>query len=174
MTSETTDANIEKIRRLIEEVWEQGKIDVADEILAPDIKNHDLMPGATDGIEGFKHHVEDLRGGSSDLRLKVEFLFGDGEYVCARWRWQGIHDGPIFGLPASDRQLDVPQLAVWRFENGLAVDFYQRSDETGMLIQMGVIPEREVGPLHRLVAMTGMTFRMGFRQARYKARSGKG
>jgi prolycopene isomerase len=162
--------NVAKIRRLIEEVWEQGKVDVADEILAPDIVNHDLMPGAQDGLEGFKHHVVDLRGGSSDLHLKVEFLVGAGEWVTARWRWQGIHDGPIFGIPASLRRLDVPQLAVWRFENGKAKDFWQRSDETGMLIQMGVIPERDVNPLYRVLFMSAGTLRMAYRQMRYQFR----
>lgn len=163
--------NVAKIRRLIEEVWEQGKLDVADEILAPDIVNHDLMPGAEDGLEGFKHHVEDLRGGSSDLHLEVEFLYGSDDWVTARWRWQGIHDGPIFGIPPSNRRLDVPQLAVWRFENGKAKDFYQRSDETGMLIQMGVIPERGTNPLKLILHVMGNTMRMGARQARYKRKS---
>lgn len=170
-TPPQTDHNVEQIRRLIEEVWEQGNVDVADEILHEDIVNHDLMPGAQDGLEGFKHHVEDLRGGSSDLHLEVEFLFGAGEWVTARWRWQGLHDGPIFGIPPSNRRLDVPQLAVWRFENGKAKDFYQRSDETGMLIQMGVIPERGTNPLLTILYITGNTLRMGLRQARYKLRN---
>lgn len=163
--------NVAQIRRLIEEVWEQGNIDVADEILAPDIVNRDLMPGAQDGLEGFKHHVEDLRGGSSDLHLEVEFLFGAGEWVTARWRWQGVHDGPIFGIPPSGRRLDVPQLAVWRFENGKAKEFWQRSDETGMVIQMGIIPERGANPLFNILFITGSTMRMGVRQLRYKLKS---
>ena len=166
--------NVAKIRRLIEEVWEQGHVDLADEILAPDIVNHDLMPGAQDGLEGFKHHVEDLRGGSSDLHLEVDVLFGADEWVTARWRWQGIHDGPIFGIPPSNRRLDVPQLAVWRFENGKAKDFWQSSDETGMLIQMGMIPGRTASPLYRIVHMIGGTFRVGARQMRYKLRSRRG
>ena len=132
---------------------------------------HDLMPGAVDGLEGFKHHVADLRGGSSDLHLEVEFLFGAGEWVTARWRRQGIHDGPIFGIPPSGRRLDVPQLAVWRFENGKAKDFYQRSGETGMLIQMGIIPERGTNPLLSIVFITASTLRMGVGQVRYKLRS---
>jgi steroid delta-isomerase-like uncharacterized protein len=168
MTTATQTDNVAQIQRLIEEVWEQGKLDVAGEILAPDIVNHDLMPGAQDGLEGFKHHVEDLRGGSSDLHLEVEFLFGAGEWVTARWRWQGIHDGPIFGIPASGKRLDVPQLAVWRFENGKAKDFYQRSDETGMLIQMGVIPQRGTNPLLTILFITASTMRIGARQLRYK------
>ena len=166
--------NVAKIKRLIEEVWEQGHVDVADEILAPDIVNHDLMPGAEDGLDGFKHHVEDLRGGSSDLHLEVTLLFGNDEFVTAGWRWQGIHDGPIFGIPPSNRRIDVAQLAVWRFENGLAKDFWQRSDETGMLIQMGVIPDRTAGPLYRIVHMIGGTMRMGARQMRYQRQSRRG
>ena len=65
----------------------------------------------------------------------------------------------------------MPQLAVWRFENGKAKDFYQRSDETGMLIQMGIIPERGTNPLLSIVFITASTLRMGVRQVRYKLRS---
>lgn len=64
----------------------------------------------------------------------------------------------------------MPQLAVWRFENGKAKDFYQRSDETGMLIQMGLIPERGTNPLRTIAFITASTLRMGARQLRDKLR----
>lgn len=76
--------------------------------------------------------------------------------------------------PPSGKRLDVPQLAVWRFEEGKAKDFWQRSDETGMVIQMGIIPERGTNPLLDIAFITFSTMRMGVRQARYKLRSRHG
>ena len=49
-------------RRVYEEVINQGKVDAADELLAPDSRSH---AGAPPGPEGLKRHVSMLRAASS-------------------------------------------------------------------------------------------------------------
>jgi predicted ester cyclase len=171
--AEESVTNVSKIQLLLDEVWDQGKLDVADDILAPDIVNHDKPPGAGDGLEEFKHHVLDLRGASSEFHVEVEYVFGADEWVMARFRWQGLQDGPIFGIPPSGRRIDVPQHSVWRFHEGKATDFWYCWDETRFLIQIGVIPERDTNPLLRILFIAASTVRMGARQFRWKRRQKK-
>ena len=43
------------IRRLVEEVYNEGNLDVVDELMASDIFNHTAVPEHQHGIDGFKH-----------------------------------------------------------------------------------------------------------------------
>jgi SnoaL-like polyketide cyclase len=53
------------IRRLIEEVYNEGHLDVVDELVAPDVFNHPAVPAHQYGIDGFKHVIEWVRDFSS-------------------------------------------------------------------------------------------------------------
>jgi SnoaL-like polyketide cyclase len=55
------------IRRLKEEVYNQGNLDVVDELVAPDIVNHPAVPEHRHGIDGFKHVIVWVREFSSDV-----------------------------------------------------------------------------------------------------------
>jgi hypothetical protein len=49
------------VRRLIEEVANQGNLDVANELLAPDFVDYDVVPGKVAGIEDYKRWVAERR-----------------------------------------------------------------------------------------------------------------
>jgi SnoaL-like polyketide cyclase len=49
------------IRRLVEGVYNEGNLDVVDELVAPDIFNHAAVPDHQHGIAGFKHVMEWVR-----------------------------------------------------------------------------------------------------------------
>jgi predicted SnoaL-like aldol condensation-catalyzing enzyme len=46
-------------QRFIEEVWNQGRLEVADELLAPDLITHNADGGVTKGREAFKKFISD-------------------------------------------------------------------------------------------------------------------
>ena len=50
------------VRRLFQEVWNRGNLEVADEILAPDYVNHTpQLAGLLPGVRGFKQQVSLVR-----------------------------------------------------------------------------------------------------------------
>ncbi len=63
------EANKAIIRRLIEEVYNRGNLDVVDELVAPDIFDHPAVPEHQHGIDGFKHVIEWVRTFSSDTLI---------------------------------------------------------------------------------------------------------
>jgi predicted ester cyclase len=163
-------AYVEKIRTLLEQVWEHGLVDLADDVLSANVVNHDKPVVGPHGLEWFKEHVHELRAASSDLHVEIEHIFGSGDWVAARIRWQGVHDGPLFGLPASNRRIDVPQHSLWRFADGKATDFWYCWDETSFLVQTGIVPPPDTTPLGRWLALNLGMLRVAYRQLHQRLR----
>ncbi len=80
------------VRRYVEEVYDQRRLDVADEIFAPDFTLHDPdLPGGARGPEGMKRVVETFVGAFPDLQVSLD----DGFFL----RRQGGHTLDLYGHP---------------------------------------------------------------------------
>ena len=62
----SAEENKAVVRRLIEEVYNRGNLDVVDQLVAPDVFDHGAVPEHQHGIDGFKHVIEWVRGMSSE------------------------------------------------------------------------------------------------------------
>lgn len=65
-------ANAELVRRYSDELWSEGKLDVADEILAEDFVDHTPRPGVEPTREGLKNDVAGFHekyGGNASFRI---------------------------------------------------------------------------------------------------------
>ena len=88
------------IRRLVEEVYNEGKLDVVDELVAPDLFDHAAVPEHQHGIDGFKHVMEWVRGTSSDVHYDIDDIIAEGEKVAVRMTQSGTHTSPIRDIPS--------------------------------------------------------------------------
>ena len=62
------------------EVWEQGNIDLLDELLSPDYINHNLAtPGLPSGPEGVKAVVSMFRSAMPDIKVVVEDMIAESD-----------------------------------------------------------------------------------------------
>ena len=80
------------VRRFTEEVINQGNLDVADELLAPDFVDHDVIPGKVGGIEDVKRWIAERRAPFSDLHFSIEEQIAVDDKVVSRIIRSGIHD----------------------------------------------------------------------------------
>ncbi len=69
------------VRRVIEEVWNQGKLDVAGEIFATDYIFHAPLPGEVRGPEGPTQRVSMYRTAIPNLQLTIEDQIAEGDKV---------------------------------------------------------------------------------------------
>lgn len=78
------------VRREFEEVWNQGKVDVIDEIYADDIVLH-IVPGSYDfhGPEGFKQLITYIHERYSDLKYTIDEIIVKGETTATRFTFRG-------------------------------------------------------------------------------------
>lgn len=134
------DQNIAALDRFVEEVINQGKYEVCDEIVEENFVELDPLPGQQQGREGLKDVIRMLRTGFPDVHWVVEETIASGEKVVSRFKWTGTHQGEFLGIPASGRKVVVPGVVIDRLQNGKMADSRILMDTMGMMQQLGVIP----------------------------------
>jgi len=166
MVTSVVEQNVEVVRRILDEIWTQGNVDLADELVAEDAVDNDRQPGEDNGLQSFKEHVGYLRGAASDLVCNVDQIWGVGDRVVARWRWQGTNDGPLFDIPATYKPFDMTQLAIYRLEHGKVVEIWKAGDMLQMLEQIGVLPPRGTRPVGFFGHFVKNIFKIAYRRMR--------
>jgi len=135
----STEANKALWRRFYEEVWDRGNTDFAYQVFADDYVRHDLRgTEALPGPGGQKKIADDFRAAFPDLRMTVDFLFGEGEWVVGRWTATGTHTGAWGGVEPTGRPITFSAVNVVRFEHGKVAEIWNHRDDLGLVEQLGV------------------------------------
>ena len=135
-----TEKNKAITRRALEEVWNQGKLDVIDEIFAADYILHDPAVGEVRGTEGLKQYVSMYRTAFPDVQLTIEDQIAEGDKVVTRFTFTGIHKGELMGIPPTGVQVTMTGIAIDRIAGDKLMEVWVIGDDLGMLQQLGVIP----------------------------------
>jgi len=135
------DANREISRRIIEEIFSQGRMETADELIAPGAITHDpAQPNATPGPQGVKESAGIYRGGFPDLSISIDDQCAEDDLVCTRWTAKGTNTADFWGMSATGKQATVTGITIDRIEGGQVVESWTNWDALGLLQQLGVIP----------------------------------
>jgi len=126
-------------RRLIEEGFNQGNLDVADELISPDLVEHqNFGPNHAAGAEGVKAVIASLRRAFPDFHLAIDDLAVDGDTVWLRMTGTGTNDGPFMGHPPTGRAMRTDVFDALRVENDSLVEHWGVPDRLGILLQLGL------------------------------------
>ncbi len=127
------------VRRYVEEVYDQRRLDVDDEIFAPDFTLHDPdLPGGARGPEGMKRVVETFVGAFPDLQVSLDDEFSSGDKVVTRWTSMGTHQGELMGIAPTGNRVEVTAVGIWRVAEGKIAEVWVVFDALGMMQQLGV------------------------------------
>ena len=128
-------------------VFEQGNIDLLDELLAPDYVNYSpATPELPTGPEGVKEVVSMFHSAMPDLRVVVEDMIAEGDKVATRYALEGTHKGELFGATPTGRQLSIKSMTVERVSEGKIIEHWRVTDELDMMRQLGAIGTPENNP----------------------------
>jgi steroid delta-isomerase-like uncharacterized protein len=142
--SMSAEENKALARRVLEEMFNKGNLDVADELLTPDYVDHDPgLPEDVRGPEGFKEYVSMYRSAFSDIHLEIEDQIAEGDRVATRWTGTGTHDGDLMGIPPTGNRVTMPGMEIVRISGGKLAEGWENYDLMGMMQQLGVIPSPE-------------------------------
>jgi predicted ester cyclase len=134
----TKDEMSARARRIIEEGFGRGDLEILDEYMAVDVVEH--QRGNAHGLEGAKAVVETLHRWMSDFELTVEDLVVSDETVWTRNRGRGVNTGSVMGHPPTGRTVEVDVFDVLRFANGKVVEHWGVADQLGLMLQLGIVP----------------------------------
>ena len=127
------------VRRYVEEVYDQRRLDVVDEIFAPDFTLHDPdLPGGARGPEGMKRVAETFVGAFPDLQVSLNDEFSSGDKVVTRWTSMGTHQGELMGIAPTGNRVEVTAVGIWRVAEGKIAEAWVVFDALGMMQQLGV------------------------------------
>jgi steroid delta-isomerase-like uncharacterized protein len=136
----STEENKAVARRVLDEMFNKGNLDVADELLAPDYVDHDpAMPEDIHGPEGFKQYVSGYRSAFSDLHLEFEDQIAEGDKVVTRWTGTGTHDGELSGIPPTGKRVTLPGMEIVRISGGKLVEGWEGYDTMNLMRQLDVM-----------------------------------
>ncbi|HEX6508732.1 MAG TPA: ester cyclase [Chloroflexota bacterium] len=138
----SVEANKAVIRRLIDEVVNAGNLDAVDELLAPTFVNHNPLPGATPDRDGFKQAFRNLHAAFPDLHAINSDLIAEGDRVVALRGFEGTHEGPFMGVPATGKHIILDGITVFRVTNGHISERWSVLDMLGVMRQLGLLPEQ--------------------------------
>jgi steroid delta-isomerase-like uncharacterized protein len=141
-----SEENKALVRRWFEELFNEGNLEVADEIFASNNIPHDpSLPNLPLGPEGAKQLVNLYRSAFPDVRLTIEDELADGDKVVTRWVGRGTHQGVLMGVAPTGEQVETTGISIWRIEEGKIVESWANYDTLGMLQQVGALPSTPPG-----------------------------
>ena len=128
------------VRRWFTEVWNEGREDAIDRLLAPDARVYGL--GGPDGrpILGpaaFKPFFEMMRRALGDVEIEIERTVVEGEMCAAHCRVRARHIGPTLGAPATNRPVEFWGMCITRVRDGQIVEGWNCFDFLAMYQQLG-------------------------------------
>jgi len=136
----TTESNKEVIRKFLEEVINQNRLDRADDLVVEDFVELDPLPGQRQGREGLKEVLGMMRAAFPDIHWMVEEMVAEGDTVASRFTWTGTHRGEFLGVPATGRSVVVKGMVLDQLVGGKMSKSRILMDSLGMMQQLGAVP----------------------------------
>ena len=135
-------ANIETSRRLIEEGFSQGRLELLDELCADGFVSHDPIAGDQD-IEAVKQTFSGYREAFPDLTFTIDDIFAADDKVVMRWTAMGTFQNEFMGLqPTGERGDPVTGMNIDRYDDdGKLAETWGQWDTLTLMRDIGAIPD---------------------------------
>jgi len=128
------------VRRFLEEVINQGKLAVIDEVVASDYVGHGIGAPEVKGSEGLKQRLTLLRTAFPDVHITVDDMVAAGDKVATRTTFHGTHKGEYLGIAPTGKTITAPGIGIMRIANGKIQENWLAGT---LLQQLGVGPKME-------------------------------
>ena len=137
-------------RQLLEESFNEGKLELADQLISPEALNHDPAEPARmrdlHGPEVFKQTVTMYRAAFPDVRITVDDVVAADDKVVLRWHSEGTHRQELEGLAPTGAHASVTGISIDLWKDGKVVETWTEWDNLGLARQLGAAPpEGSVG-----------------------------
>ena len=126
------------VRRYIEQILNEQRLDLAEEFLTENIELHGS--GIPPGLEVVKQWFATFAAAFPDGYTTIEDMVAEGDRVVARTAFNGTHQGEMQGIPVTGKSVSIPSITIFRLDNGKIAEGWLVSDDLGMMQQLGVIP----------------------------------
>jgi predicted ester cyclase len=147
-TKEKEDRNKLVVARFIEELWNQRKLELADELIAPNCVTHQLRSGKSPvgsprTPESVKRDAAAWFAGFSDLATRLEQLVAECDMVVSHCTMRGTHTGPWMGLGPTGKKVSIPIMTIHRLVDARIVEDWVLVGSLVLFQQLGLVPSTD-------------------------------
>lgn len=116
------------VRRYLEEAWNNGNVEVLDELFTPELAAR------------LKPLIGAFRAGFPDWHCVIDDFVVEGDKVVNRWTGKATHTGNFFGIPPTGKAVTVEGITIHQIDGGRIVADWSQSDQLVLMQQLGVAP----------------------------------
>ncbi len=107
------------MRRYLNEVLIERKLEVIKEIAAEDIWDH-TQPKP--GREGFEKHAGGFLAARPNVKIVINHILADEDTVVGVWTWWNVEEAEFMGIPGG-REVVCRCASIFKIRDGLLVDY---------------------------------------------------
>jgi steroid delta-isomerase-like uncharacterized protein len=130
-------------RRYVEEVGNEGKLELADEIFDRYLAHQPDGSALERGPEDVKRFMGEFQEAFPDFHTEIEDQIAEDDKVVTRWTMRGTHRREFRGIAPTGNALEITGIGIFRFSEGKVVESWDNLDQLGMMRQLGAIPTPE-------------------------------
>ncbi|UIJ97612.1 ester cyclase [Rhizobium leguminosarum] len=116
--------------------------DLLDEAVTSGWQDIPLAPGQGPGPAGLKPIILGFIESLPDVEIVVDEVIGFNDRAGVRARIVGTQRGALFGIPATNRRIEIALHEFHRFEGDMISHTWHLEDWFGMLHQLGARPPK--------------------------------
>ena len=137
-----SEENKQLVRRWFEEVWNNGRAELIEEMFAENGIAHGLSDDPAKPITGPKDYTpfyKLFREAFPNVMVVIEDMVAEGDKVTARCSVRGKHEGNFHGYAATQSPIDFTGMTMVRIANGKIVEAWNNFDFMTMNKQVGLL-----------------------------------
>lgn len=124
--------------RYYDEVYNQGNLDVIDEIYSKNVISH-ISSQEKKGPEGIKEVVSKNLNAFPDVHFYLKDQIAEGNKVVTRWTLTGTHKGEFSGIAPTGKSVKATGITISKISKGKIVENWISWDALGMMQQIGAV-----------------------------------
>jgi predicted ester cyclase len=139
-STDERERNKAVIRRFVEEVQNQKRKEVYDELNDPEFVNLSSPPGIPPDREGGKVFLFGFLDAFPDCHFTIDDMIAERDQVVTKKTFTGTHEGEFAGVPPTGRKVTLQFVDIMRVRDGRIVEHWLSMDQLSFMQQLGVIP----------------------------------
>lgn len=133
-------ANIKMYTHVWDEIINKGKLDMFnDSNFTKDVVMH-ASPQDVIGIDSARAYYANYLTGFSGISFTIKDVFGMDNKLVKHWNFKGTHTGLFFGIPATNKKVDLEGVTLVTMRNGKIAEEKDFMDNLEFMQQLGLIP----------------------------------
>jgi steroid delta-isomerase-like uncharacterized protein len=133
--------NSDVSKRLIQDAFGNGNLDLIDELCTEHYVDHDPLQGDR-GRDDVKQTIASYREAFPDLAFSIKDVVAADDKVVVRWRAEGTFENAFMGQePTGEKGEPVEGIVIDRFEQGKVAESWTQWDTARFMRNIGAVAD---------------------------------